>query len=125
VDRAAPRSYPHEWDDAVNSRALVGSPITYAGTSGSVTIGVGESLLHISAWTSAASATVTIFGQPSGGIPIPQSTSSHPTAIWSAFFEHDLLRSTSNSNAIVFTNTASYFVHTVRLGGTAGSVSKL
>jgi hypothetical protein len=109
----------------VKYAALVGSPIIYSGTSGTATIGVGESLLFISTWATASSATVTIFGQPSGGIPIPRDTSSAPVGIWSAFFEHDLLRSTSNNSQIVFVNTAAYFVHTVRLGGTPASGSKL
>ena len=93
---------------------LVGTPKQYAGTSGTVTLGAGEVLLYITAWASASSATVQILGGPT--IPIPQSNATNPAAIWTFWVEHTLFQANQASMSIVFTNTAHYFVHTVKQG---------
>ena len=95
---------------------LIGTPKQYAGSAGTVTLINGECILFISAWASAAAATVQILGGPA--IPIPQSNSTNPVGIWTWWIEHTLLQASSVSNTVIFTNTAHYFVHTVKQGST-------
>lgn len=97
---------------------LVGSPKQYAGTvsatTTNVTIGAGEILLFVSAWTGQASGKLVIFGGPN--ITIPQSTAAAPIGIWNWWIEHTLFRSDGTNNLIAVTNVDHYFFHTVKQG---------
>lgn len=104
---------------------LIGAPMIYAGAAGTVQLGKNEALLFVSAWASAASATLTVFGGPA--ISIPQTSGTSPAGIWSWWIEHTLFTSNlslsgtpSDAGKLVFTNTAHYFVHSVAQG-TRGS----
>lgn len=85
---------------------LIGSPQYHAGTSGTVTLPVGATLVAI--WCrSTAGGTVSIFG----GDSIPVVANAAP---FEADFKHALFCVTAAAPTIVFTGTDSYFVHYVR-----------
>lgn len=89
---------------------LVGQPQQYGGTSGTVTLGAGESVILVIAHASGAGASVSILGGPA--IPVVQGAP--PLSIR---FNHTLFQVNSgNTGTIVFTGTDSYFVHSVKQG---------
>lgn len=90
---------------------LIGTPLTYGGSTGTVTIGNSECLLFLSAYATVGGASVKILGGPN--IPVVANAN-----IFWAFWDHTLLRGTSQNNQIVFTNCTSYFLHTVKQGST-------
>lgn len=98
---------------------LIGTPKQYAGGgvgANTVTLGSGEILLFVTAWTSQASGTLVIFGGPT--ITIPQSTGTNPIGIWTWWIEHTLMQATGSGAAakLVFTNVDHFFVHSVKEG---------
>lgn len=89
---------------------LSGSQPGYAtGTSGTVTVPAGASVVLIVVHASAGSATMALFG----GSAVPIINGAPPAEFR---FNHTLWQSTSASSTIVFTNTDSYFVHWIRAG---------
>lgn len=89
---------------------LIGTPGYAAGTSGTVNVPAGASIVQILAHATGSNGAVTIFG----GNSIPIIASAPPTELR---FNHMLFQSTSaNGGAVVFTGTDSYFVHWVKQG---------
>lgn len=90
---------------------FIGRAFQYAGAFGTVTLTDGE-IVHLVVVHSTAGGTFTIFGGPS----IPVIANAAPTNYQ---FYHTLFVAPFNgSNAIVFTGTDHYFVHTIRNGNT-------
>ena len=86
---------------------LIGAPVYAAGTSGTVTLPVGASIISIRAH-STAGGTVTIFG--GDAIPIVA------TFDLDLQFNHRLWVLKSGAQTVVFTTTTSYFIEYVKSG---------
>ncbi|HTQ46659.1 MAG TPA: hypothetical protein VMI75_28090 [Polyangiaceae bacterium] len=98
---------------------LIGTPKQYAGGgvgTTTITLGSGEILLFVSAWTSQSGGSLVVFGGPT--ITIPQSTATAPIGIWTWWIEHTLFQATGTGAAakLVFTNVDHCFVHSVHQG---------
>ena len=92
-------------------RELVGGWAYQAGTSGTVTLPEGASVLCIRAESHAANGSVQIFG----GTAIPvDGSAAHE--VFEREFNHTLCVAKSGALTIVFANTVSYYVEYVKAG---------
>jgi len=91
-------------------RELVGTHFYDAGSSGSVVLPAGASILQIIAVDTSGGGSVTIFG----GAAIPLT----PAVPLNLRFNHTLLVARTGALTVVFTGTDSYFIEYVKAGNT-------